>query len=643
MSIDFRQGSIIKFAPFAERIKYATGNNRATAEFDGTGAISKYAVMNKYSVFSSFFALFSIDGKAYDWSGEKEVKMIGRMQTTKFSIADVQLESKQFLDENDNAIYVEFLVESDSDFKFEATMNFGIDFLSYLEHLPAGRLNMRNFMRLIGGVLKKKKRKHEKIETVDCIRGDVTGDFYLDVASNVDICPLESERGFYNQFSIGGDVPRGTRRVFRYVLSAGTRGDFTFVDVAKLLPQFEQKLQKAEEYIEFLVSSTPKKCNDDEKLKSFYVSLLNCALCNYKELGEFKGFLAGLVYQFPARTYFRDGYWTTLAVLPVKPELVRNEILTLSRGVNKNTGDCASAVKFNFKSHWGQHYDSPSFLSLMTYDYIAASRDYSILDERVGGITVLDLVEKVINRLREKTDKTGLLVKDGKYNRRDWCDNVFRTGYVTYDCVLYARALYALSEFFRVKGLKDKSAHYANLYEKVKSAINEILWDDDKGWFVNYKSDDFIEGNLSIDTIIVALFEICDKQRAKRMLVNAERLLESKNNNNQCAGDFGTLCVFPFYSDARATVQKSSLPYFYHNGADWPYWSCIYAYAKYIYGMNGDYPLTRWFESALERGTYTPTEFYSPFHPEGSLLQAWSATGAFTLAYYEENFFARKL
>ncbi|MDR0751644.1 MAG: hypothetical protein LBF12_03525 [Christensenellaceae bacterium] len=642
--VTFNNGSIINNTEYHNRVLYATGNNKAAVEFDGTGAISKYAIMNKYSVFSCFYTLFSINGQSFNWDGEKSVEMNGRMQTISFKLPHCSMQIKQFLDESDNAIYSEFSVEANEKIRFDIVINFGIDYLSYVEQLPtAGRLSFRNLIRIAKGALKKKKTKRVEIDKGSCILNDIVGDLYIDFASNVMLEPLEIWGGFCIQFSFGGMVDAGERRSFKLVTSAGSRHDSTYNNVQTSLSNFDNRLKKAYDYSEYLVTVAPECCKNDDKLLAYYSSLLNCALSNYKELGRFKGFLAGVVYQFPARTYFRDGYWTCLAALSIKPDYVRNEILTLGAGINPKTGDCPSAVKYNFKNHWAGHYDSPSFFLLMIYDYIVSTNDQSILDETIKNNSILELAEKALCKLKESTDETGMLVKSGKYNRRDWCDNVFRRGYVSYDIALYARALYALSAFYRLKNNKEKTIYYDTLFNKVKSSLNDNLWSEEKGWFVNYIDGGLIEDNLSIDTMIIPLFGLCDDLRANRMLLNAEQLLETHNNKQQKAGDFGTMCVYPFYSKADATVQKSSFPYFYHNGADWPYLSNIYAYAKYVYGLDGDYPLLRWFECSMERGRFTPTEFYSPLHPEGSALQAWSSTGAFVLANKNENFFAKKL
>lgn len=634
----YREGKIIVEKTFFEKVCYDAGNNLITAQFDGRGGVSKYAVMNKFSVFSAFYSTYSVNGKPLGWDMDKRVEMIGRTQRVFFSVPEADFAVTYFLDGTTNAVFCEVEVSARERVEFRNVINFGINFSSYLEQLLANRLSVKNIRKIVGGLIRNRKPSLTVCDGVGYIRNDVMGDFYLDFAVGEGAEVLEKERNFYNQFAFGGTVDAGSKKSFRYVMSAGTRGDFTFCDVVEAFGRFDASYAESEAYVASF--ACPEGLDDFHR--SFYNSLVNCSLSNYKELGDFKGFLAGIVYQFPARTYYRDSYWTVLSVLPVKPELVRNQIITLCKGVNHKTGECPSAVKFNFRNYWGNHYDSPSFLAIMIYDYVAHTGDRSVLDEKAGGKTVLQAARRVIERLRKETDETGLLVKGGEYNRRDWCDNVFRGGYVTYDEGLYARALYALAALF--KGRDDcASAEYAAEYEKVKAAINDLLWDEEKGWFVNYREKDFTEDNLSVDTVVVPLFGLTDDARARRMLGNMERLLESRNNTEQKAGDFGVFSVYPFYKNLEDVVQKSSVPYYYHNGGDWPYLSGMYAYAKLMYGMDYEYPLTRWFEYNAERGNYTPVEFFSPVHPDGSLLQAWSSTGAFVLKYPDGKFFTKTL
>ena len=177
--------------------------------------------------------------------------------------------------------------------------------------------------------------------------------------------------------------------------------------------------------------------------------------------------------------------------------------------------------------------------------------------------------------------------------------------------------------------LLPDAARYALAAERIKAGINRVLWNEGLGYYVNFVAPGEAETNLSIDTVFAALFDIAPPERAKRMLEQMENLLETRHNGRY--GEFGTLCVYPPYASSARLVEKSAYPLRYHNGADWPYLSALYAFAKKMYGMDESYPLTRWFEVGLLQGFATPVEYYSPFYPAGGMLQGWSAFAAFVL------------
>ena len=422
-----------------------------------------------------------------------------------------------------------------------------------------------------------------------------------------------------------------TDRVARIVFSCGA-GSERCREMLSRFSEYEKRV--TDEYETVAIPATAK----TEEDKALYVSSIFAALENYKEVGNYKGFSAGCNYTAPVRTYFRDSYWTVLSMYRDHPDLVRNQILTLAYGIDEN-GDCPSAVTFELLTHWGNHFDSPSFFVMMVYDYINRTGDFSILDETVGGKTVYDYCLLVVNRLSESTDETRLVFKAGKYNKRDWADEVNRVGYVTYVELLYARALYCLS---RIVGKRDaaQAGEYREAFLAVKDAINRLLWDDEKGYYINYKTEDFVEDNLSVDTILAVLFGISDKTRTERILDNVSSLLESRNNGIQRAGDFGVMSVFPFYRGIDRARNKSSQEYEYHNGAVWPYLSALVAYAQMRNGRDYSYALTSSFDWNIAKGNYTPIEYYSPIRPDGSLLQAWSSDAAWVYDWRDVDFFA---
>ena len=244
------------------------------------------------------------------------------------------------------------------------------------------------------------------------------------------------------------------------------------------------------------------------------------------------------------------------------------------------------------------------------------------------GRTILEIIDLLLTRLGEKADETGLLYKSGDYNKRDWADEVNRTGYVTFVNALYYRALIAASRLFRESDAA-RSAMTEQRAETVKEAMNRLLFDEEKGYYVNYRSEQGTEDNLSIDTVFALIYGIADDEKAQRVLDNMERLLETYNNAEQGGGDYGVMCVYPPYKLPKACCHKSAHPYDYHNGANWCYLTAMYAYAKLLYGRDWRTPLLSTFRYYTERGHYTPVEYFSPCCKWGSSLQGWSGAMAF--------------
>ena len=131
---------------------------------------------------------------------------------------------------------------------------------------------------------------------------------------------------------------------------------------------------------------------------------------------------------------------------------------------------------------------------------------------------------------------------------------------MTYVELMYARALWCLS---RIAEKRDKvrARRYHEMFLRTKNAINELLWDDEKGYYINYRKGDLIEDNLSADTIFAVLFGISDREKTGRLLDSISALLETRNNKLQPAGDFGVMSVYPFYRGIDRCYNKSGQEY----------------------------------------------------------------------------------
>ncbi len=375
-----------------------------------------------------------------------------------------------------------------------------------------------------------------------------------------------------------------------------------------------------------------------EKDKALYVSSVFCALENYKEIGGYKGFSPGGFSLSPERTYYVDAYWTTTSLYKQnRAAVVRNQIVTLSHGIDE-TGDCPAAVTFELAPHWRNHYDTPSLFVLMVYDYINRTGDFSVLDEKANGRTVYQSCLLAIDRLSAYEDETSLIRKPGKYNSRDWTDKVNRVGYVTYVELLYARALECLSTIAEKRD-KTRAVRYHEMFLRTKNAINRILWDDEKGYYINYRNGDFVEDNLSADTILAVLFGISDDEKTERLLDNVSALLETRNNKRQPAGDFGVMSVYPFYRGTDRCYNRSSQDFEQQNGASHPALSAMVAYAQLMRGRDYSYALTTPFDWNVKHGNYTLPDYYSPCGPCGAMLMTWNSTATLVYDWQDVDFF----
>ncbi|MBR5044589.1 MAG: hypothetical protein IKX66_04505 [Clostridia bacterium] len=464
------------------------------------------------------------------------------------------------------------------------------------------------------------------------IKANRTGDYdvILDLSSVAKSYRFASS--VENRFiSANSSIRLHTDKSARFVLSFDTDDAYC----KAMLTRFaEHKKQVTDEIKSVVIPKTAK----TEKDKALYVSSVLCALQNYKTIGKYKGFSPSCVCTGPVRSYYVDAYYATLSLYKQnRTDLVRDQIVTLAHGIDES-GDCPAAVTFRFEQHWRTHYDTPSFFVITVYDYINRTGDFSILDETANGRTVYRNCLLAIDKLSSYEDETSLIKKPGVYNVRDWTDRVHRTGYVTYDEVLYARALYCLSRIAERRD-KTRAAKYHELFLRTKSAINEILWDEEKGYYINYKAGDFVEDNLSADTILAVLFGISDKEKTERLLDGISALLETRNNKLQQAGDFGVMSVYPFYRGFDRCYNKSTQEYEQQNGAAHPALSALVAYAQLQNGRDHTYALTSAFDWNVKRGNYTLPDYYSPCAPEGAPLMAWNGVTALVYDFADEDFF----
>jgi glycogen debranching enzyme len=546
---------------YCKKVRYDISNSIMMAGMDGCGSIIHFSIAHGPSLLvpHSFYSGFSADKRRLRAFDEKTVTMHGRRQILEvpdFFCLD------QYIDQNSSCVVFRFT-------NITGTLTWDFGFLLESKEHPL---------------------------TVACSAGTISlkeiegkGYHYQFVLNNKE----HPEESLFIIFS--PDKLQSNKSAF-------TLGQRVFSETLS----YERELASFSH-------------NDNPLLHTLCAASLNAGISSYKETGEFAGFFAGIHYQYPARTYYRDSYFTVFPLHTIRPEWVHRQILTLVSGIDIE-GDCPSAVQADGKAWWPKHEDSPLYLVLLIDDYIQATGDKAILSIDVNGKPVADWLLFIMKGIARKEDETALLYRE-EWNRHDWVDNIYRCGYVSYIQILYYRSLTIMDRYFPDNNF-DKKA------ERVYHSFNRILWNEEKGWYVNYLSPDYCEGNLSIDTVPALLWGLVPEERRERFLCNLEQLLETRNNSGQPFGDWGVMSVFPPYQYPEHLVEKSMDEYCYHNGSEWPYWSAFYALVKKRLGKEYHYPLTRWFVLGTEQGWYTPFEYHNPLTGRGSLLQGWSAFAA---------------
>lgn len=382
-------------------------------------------------------------------------------------------------------------------------------------------------------------------------------------------------------------------------------------------------------------------------LRSMVLAGMHTALASRRTLadGRFGGLAAGMNYTAPSRTYYRDGYWTLQALLHADTASVAAQIALLAQGIHDDgeapsaviTADAAqlrvwedfrranpkeSAAHTRAGEWWSDHTDSPLFFILTLDDYCRTVGDNALFSR------YLPQVRAIYTRYKALAQNGGGLPLKPRHDR-DWADNVFRSGHVSYIAGLWLGALSAMAQ--RLATIDAPHAHEASqLHAQTRGAVARLLMTE-QGWPCNYRdaARNLSEDHLSLDCLTLVDGGAFDHAQAVHLLDQISTQLETRHNTLQPHGDWGVMCAWPPYRTRTDLRGKTTFAYRYHNGSDWPWLDGLYARARLRSGLDGwQYPLLHWWEYGLSKGWTSPVEYFSPPYGRGSLLQGWSSMAA---------------
>jgi len=123
---------------------------------------------------------------------------------------------------------------------------------------------------------------------------------------------------------------------------------------------------------------------------------------------------------------------------------------------------------------------------------------------------------------------------------------------------------------------EDKLSGYLQLSEKIKSALVDNLWDQDRGYLLNMINDSTVDQHYYAGSLLAAHYGLLDSDKTDQLLQTTKKQLLDENIGvrNAMPNDFHELI-----SDYKFNGLEVGLPYVYFNGGVWPHNNIWYVLA----------------------------------------------------------------
>ncbi|MEA3431983.1 MAG: glycosyl transferase family 36 [candidate division WOR-3 bacterium] len=249
---------------------------------------------------------------------------------------------------------------------------------------------------------------------------------------------------------------------------------------------------------------------------------------------------------------FRDQLQDGQVFLPIKPDLIKRQILLHSR---RQFFDGTVYHWWHDISEFGMRTNMTDDLLWLPYvviNYLKETSDFSILEERERYVdneikeSLYNHCCRAIDRALKRMSPRGLpLIGDG-----DWNDGLNAMGKaVKGESVWLAHFLYGiLKGFARMveRGDRALAEHYRKKAEELKEAVNKYAWDGK--WYIRGTKDDGTpvgsracnEGKIFLNAQTWAVInEVAEEDRAEEAMRSVEEILDR---------EYGPLLFYPAYS-----------------------------------------------------------------------------------------------
>ena len=186
-------------------------------------------------------------------------------------------------------------------------------------------------------------------------------------------------------------------------------------------------------------------------------------------------------------------------------------------------------------------------------------------------------------------DNDGLLEQN---HNEDWMDTVLRAGKIVYSQACWILALNLLSSLLVTTGKQNESNRIRRMAEKAIQAVNQILWSEEDGAYIDIQESHHIGGPYRTLTQDVSLYIVAMSESSPNLTNNREQSLprektidESVHRANRTLDALKKRVwkeKWPLVTEVelKSTGPWILKPYQYHNHTFWPWTTGIEMLAR---------------------------------------------------------------
>lgn len=243
--------------------------------------------------------------------------------------------------------------------------------------------------------------------------------------------------------------------------------------------------KKTNEMLALAYNKLPKFNSSNKQLEEYYYRCVLSVLMSRYENPKYISDVFWAVGTWPYTISWDTSYASDVIAM-LDPESLKGAILTDFEHVKMKR----TYVGWN-GAQWDNLYiQEPFALQIMIEAYIRHTGDYSIFDEKAGGVSVWEWMQRWVDELQTNyTNKLGLI--DVGYNTEKIIE-IRTDGYnhaVPITNTLTIDLLYTMSDWAAKRNEKKLKHTYFKDAEKLKGLVNTYMWNEELGWFDNYYPD----------------------------------------------------------------------------------------------------------------------------------------------------------